>query len=94
VEAQWVVKMILLSLCEEIHSVDANQPLPTEAEMVHAATTADIRSAESRALLLRLEQTSDALKLDFPAALRAAVLDKQPLKEPFTDLPEMAPMLP
>lgn len=94
VEAQWVVKMILLSLCEEIRSVDASQPLPTEAEMVQAAATADIRSAASRALLLRLEQTSDTLKLDFPAALRAKVLEQQPLKEPQADLPEMAPTLP
>ncbi|MDP2313071.1 MAG: hypothetical protein Q8P41_09220, partial [Pseudomonadota bacterium] len=87
-EAQFVVKMILESVRAEVRVVAPNHALPTDDEIKVAAGTSDIRTAECRALLLRMETASDEVGVAFPAGLRAAALAKLPVAESFTPSPE------
>jgi len=82
-EAQLVVKMILESLREEIRAKSPNYPTPTDDDLKRVAGTADIRTAESRAMLLDLERASDAVGVAFPKRLREAVLRDEPIVPSF-----------
>lgn len=87
-EAQYVVRMTFESLCEEVRAVAPTHELPTDEEIKFAAGTSDLRTAESRALLLRLEAASDAVGAGFPASLRAAVLVTRPVVASFVPADE------
>jgi hypothetical protein len=82
-EAQLVVKMILESLREEIRAKSPNYPTPTDDDLKRVAGTADIRTAESRAMLLDLEHASDAVGVAFPTSLREAALRERPVVPSF-----------
>lgn len=86
-EAQWTVRNILLSIKAEVRAKDHNHAVPTDDVIKAAAATADIRTAESRAVLLDLEKASDEVGIDFPASLRATVLANEPVT-PTVVLPE------
>ena len=78
-ESQWVIRMTLLALKEEVRSVNPNAATPTDDEIKVAAASNDLRTVETRAVLAKLEAASDAAGIDFPARLRAAALAKEPV---------------
>lgn len=78
-ESQWVVRMTLMALKEEVRTAVPNAATPTDDEIKKAASTGDLRTVESRAVLEGLEKASDAAGIDFPARLRAAALAKEPV---------------
>ncbi len=82
-QAQFVVRRVLESLQEEVRAVAPDAPLPDDEAVKRAAGSADIRTAESREVLLQLEAAADAAGIGFPAALRAAALATVPVTESF-----------
>ncbi len=92
-EAALVTKTVLLALKEEIRAVDPNQPTPTDDAIKVAASTSDLRTAESRAVLAELEAASIAVGIPFPAPLTAAALAEVPVTPtvPLEELPRETP---
>lgn len=78
-EAQWVVRMVLESLRDEVRAVKSDAAVPSDERVKAAAATADVRTAESRVVLGELEAASDAVGVGFPASLRAATLATVPV---------------
>jgi hypothetical protein len=78
-EAASVTRRVLVALKEEIRAVAPNQATPTDEAVKRAGDTADLRTAESRAVLAELETASDAVGIAFPASLRAAALAGEPV---------------
>jgi hypothetical protein len=89
-EAQWVVRMVLESLVEEVHYADPAAVVPSEDEITAAAGGASLYTVESRAVLARLEQAATAAKIGFPESLQARTLanfDVVPSPPPDGELP-------
>jgi hypothetical protein len=89
-EAQYVVRMTLESLRDEVHAVAPNHPLPNDDAIKLAAGTSDLYTVECRALLLELETAADTVGVGFPAPLRAAVLATMPVVASFVPVDEPA----
>ncbi|MES2640599.1 MAG: hypothetical protein V4850_13985 [Myxococcota bacterium] len=89
-EGQYIVRMTLESLRDEVRAVAPNHPLPSDDAIKLAAGTSDLYTVECRALLLELETAADTVGVGFPVPLRAAVLATVPVVESFVPVDEPA----
>jgi hypothetical protein len=64
--------LVLQILCEEILSVDPASTACVDTEVLRIGEGGSLQTPEARALLATLESASDAAKIGFPTALRAA----------------------
>lgn len=88
-EARMAALMILESLRAEVLAEVPGHGVPSHEELQAAADSGGINTAESRAVLLKLEAAADAVGADFPASLRAEKLAALPVAE--SDAPQRAP---